>query len=46
MSKHMSLLAALKTMVEARDGSSRAGALVLDSHTERLQVGYLQLLQQ
>ena len=38
MSKHMSLLADLKTMVETKKVTG-SGALVLDSFTDRMQVG-------
>ena len=37
MSKHMNLLADLKTMVEAKKVTG-SGALVLDSFTDRMQV--------
>jgi len=39
MSKHMSLLADLKTMVETKKVTG-SGALVLDSFTDRMQVHY------
>lgn len=42
MSKHMSLLADLKTMVETKKVTS-SGVLLLDNYTDRIQVsgGYL-----
>jgi len=40
MSKHMGLLADLKTMVETKKVTG-PGALVLDNFTERMQVGLL-----
>lgn len=39
MSKHMSLLADLKTMVETKKVTS-SGVLLLDNYTDRIQVGY------
>lgn len=39
MSKHMSLLADLKTMVETKKVTS-SGVLLLDNYTDRMQVGY------
>ena len=38
MSKHMSLLADLKTMVETKKVTS-SGVLLLDNYTDRMQVG-------
>lgn len=38
MSKHMSLLADLKTMVETKKVTS-SGVLLLDNYTDRIQVG-------
>lgn len=38
MSKHMSLLANLKTMVETKKVTS-SGVLLLDNYTDRMQVG-------
>lgn len=38
MSKHMTLLADLKTMVETKKVTS-SGVLLLDHYTERIQVG-------
>ena len=38
MSKHMSLLADLKTMVEAKKVAG-SGVLLLDNYTDRIQVG-------
>lgn len=38
MSKHMSLLANLKTMVETKKVMS-SGVLLLDNYTDRMQVG-------
>lgn len=40
MSKHMTLLADLKTMVETKKVTS-SGVLLLDHYTERIQVGFL-----
>ena len=37
MSKHMSLLADLKTMVETKK-VARSGVLLLDNYTDRIQV--------
>lgn len=42
MSKHMSLLADLKTMVETKKVTS-SGVLLLDNYTDRIQVGQRQL---
>lgn len=39
MSKHMSLLADLKTMVETKKVTS-SGVLMLDHYTDRIQVSY------
>lgn len=39
MSKHMSLLADLKTMVETKKVTS-SGVLLLDNYTDRIQVYY------
>lgn len=39
MSKHMTLLADLKTMVETKKVTS-SGVLLLDHYTERIQVGW------
>lgn len=44
MSKHMNLLADLKTMVETKKVTG-TGALVLDSFTDRMQVYMLLLLE-
>lgn len=41
MSKHMSLLADLKTMVETKKVTS-SGVLLLDNYTDRIQVWILQ----
>jgi hypothetical protein len=38
MSKHMSLLADLKTMVETKKVTS-SGVLLLDNYTDKIQVG-------
>jgi hypothetical protein len=38
MSKHMSLLADLKTMVETKKVAG-SGVLLLDNYTDRIQVG-------
>lgn len=43
MSKHMSLLADLKTMVETKKVTS-SGVLLLDNYTDRIQVGLAQRL--
>lgn len=43
MSKHMSLLADLKTMVETKKVTS-SGVLLLDNYTDRIQVGAFQHL--
>ncbi|OWK05246.1 PDE4B [Cervus elaphus hippelaphus] len=40
MSKHMSLLADLKTMVETKKVTS-SGVLLLDNYTDRIQVGFI-----
>lgn len=40
MSKHMSLLADLKTMVETKKVTS-SGVLLLDNYTDRIQVGFV-----
>ena len=42
MSKHMGLLADLKTMVETKKVTG-SGALVLDSFTDRMQVNIIQV---
>jgi hypothetical protein len=42
MSKHMSLLADLKTMVETKKVAG-SGVLLLDNYTDRIQVGVLLL---
>ena len=39
MSKHMSLLADLKTMVETKKVAG-SGVLLLDNYTDRIQVGW------
>ena len=39
MSKHMSLLADLKTMVETKKVAG-SGVLLLDNYTDRIQVSY------
>ena len=39
MSKHMSLLADLKTMVETKKVAG-SGVLLLDNYTDRIQVAY------
>jgi hypothetical protein len=39
MSKHMSLLADLKTMVETKKVAG-SGVLLLDNYTDRIQVGF------
>ncbi len=43
MSKHMSLLADLKTMVETKKVAG-SGVLLLDNYTDRIQVQYLSKL--
>ena len=40
MSKHMSLLADLKTMVETKKVAG-SGVLLLDNYTDRIQVGIM-----
>ena len=40
MSKHMSLLADLKTMVETKKVAG-SGVLLLDNYTDRIQVGFM-----
>ena len=40
MSKHMSLLADLKTMVETKKVAG-SGVLLLDNYTDRIQVHYI-----
>lgn len=42
MSKHMSLLADLKTMVETKKVAG-SGVLLLDNYTDRIQVSHLSL---
>lgn len=43
MSKHMSLLADLKTMVETKKVAG-SGVLLLDNYTDRIQVGAVKIL--
>lgn len=43
MSKHMSLLADLKTMTETKKVAG-SGVLLLDNYTDRIQVGFVCLL--
>ena len=42
MSKHMSLLADLKTMVETKKVAG-SGVLLLDNYTDRIQVGNIKI---